>query len=164
MPRRSFRKNGRRRRYDPNLWVTDNVAIASANTTVSNTIYTNSLATRVSLRFRKMQLNIAHNALTAVRVFFVLRRVPQGYTAPSATIATGATVWTDLPDVFGYGYIYMAAVASQTNQFPEDYTLILTRPTMTLFEGDTVVIQAVPDQSIASLSYTGVAEFDTTVL
>ncbi len=152
------RKRTRNSRLDPNLFVLEDLAIDTADTVVNTTILTNSLPTRMSIHMRGVQLTACKGS-TAARVFWVLRRLPSGYTAPNVTISTGLTDFVDQPNILGFGF--RAYLTTDTIGFAEWQWI---HKNATLYEGDSLVLQCVPNTSSTNLIETGQLEFGSRFL
>ncbi len=146
-----------RRRYDPNIYLSEIITVNTANAAVNNTLYTNPDANPVSFRLQKTCFSV-NPGDTSTPLWFVIRRVAQGYVAPTTvTVATGTTTFIDQRDVLGYAFIYVITGTNTTYNFD----LKMLRPTVTLYEGDFVVIQAVTSVSSAGQGYSVISEFGT---
>ncbi len=158
-------RNGRSRRsrqprYDPNFWVSEVLPITVADTPDNRTLYTNPDATPVSFRMQRSMISVNAGAASSC-CLFVVRRVPQGFTAPTTiTISTGTAPFVDAPDVIGYQVIYITTGTNTLFQFP----FIPLHPTITLYEGDSVVLQAVTNSASAGQGYTSLIEYGTRYL
>ncbi len=136
------RRNGR---SIPQVFNVENLAPVTADTQVSQTLYnppdtTTSLGTPTIFRFGRTELTVIAGAATA-RVFVVVRRVPEGYSFPAMTIASGVSSLTDPSNVIAYGYI------QSTNTMPTYLTSLNT--VLKLQPGDTIGVQAVSDTTSA---------------
>ncbi len=160
MPRKN-NSSKRSSKFDPNLYVGEAIAITTADTTYNNSVFTNSEPYRQLASIRSAHITIEPGA-TASRVLFVLRRLPQGYSVPSTTFATGLTVWNDVPDVIGYAIAYVPSSTGNTNsQVPLPIQMTLLKPNIVLFENDQIYLNALPGVSSAGMSYNVLIEFGT---
>ncbi len=171
MSRRSNRNNRRRRnggrvKYSPQLCLVQALDVDTANVPGNQEIYgptTNSfqsVAGRVSFQVRSAKF-VANAGATASQVFIVLRRVPEGYAAPtSITPADGIGSFIDEADILGYAYIFFEPTDTTTFMVP----LKMMRSTMTMYPGDTIVIQGVSTTSSASLVVNGIVDYGVAYL
>ncbi len=151
MPRSRNLRPRRRRRWDPSIFTVENVSLTAADTASNNTILTiGNPAQPYSFRLKECHVQVLSGATAAMNLFCI-RRVPQGYSNPSITVATGTSTLIDTANVIAYGMILANAVASSTSE--QEVELTILKPTITLFEGDTVIIQAVPNSSSTGQTY-----------
>ncbi len=94
-----------------------------------------------------------------MRCFFILRRLPSGYTAPAITITSGLTSFIDQRDVLGY-CLYQYNTVNPID--PVTWTWI--RPSIVLYEGDSIVLQAVSNNNSTGLLETQIVEFGSRYL
>ncbi len=149
--RRSNRRNNNQRpRWDPTLYCIENLALATADTPSNNTILTITSPSQPYLfRLTDFHASILSGANAALNLF-VVRRVPSGYTAPtSVTIATGGSTFIDTIDVIAYGMIL--STAGSTSE--QEVVMTYLRRTITLYQGDSVVVQAVPNVACVGQTY-----------
>ncbi len=137
---------GRRRRWAPNLFVAEGLDIDTADTVANSTIFTNSNDFPFEVEFRSAKLGAASGG-TGTAIYSVIRRVPQGYSAPSIAVTTGTTSFADEADVFAYAYLQW--VPSPGANMSVSYRPVF--PRQTLYAGDTVVVQAVAGTTSAGL-------------
>ncbi len=149
------RGNRRRLKYSPQLFVAEDISIASAGTASSDSVYLVSDQTPVSIRFRKCTLSMTAGA-TATSNWFIIRRVPSGYGVPtSLTVATGVTSFIDAPDILGYAFVKAVGSASTTYEIE----MVWLKPTITLYQGDQVVIQGTPSTNSTGNQFSAIMEF-----
>ncbi len=154
MVKNSSRSRGRQvRRLDPNLYVLEDASIATADTAVNGSLLANDRSARMIVKFRRATL-MAFGGNTGARVFWIIRRVPSGYTPPSITVTSGLTVFADQADVLGYG---IADFTSDGSEHFAKFTWI--RRTTVLFEGDYIALQCVTNTSSTGLLEAGEIEF-----
>ncbi len=134
------------RRWAPLLFVGEGLDIDTADTVATSTIVTNSNDFPFEVRFRSAKMGAAAGG-TAAAIFAVIRRVPQGYTAPAIAVATGTTSFADEADVMAYAYLQW--VPSPGANMSVSFRPVF--PRQTLFAGDTVVVQMVSATTSASL-------------
>ncbi len=153
--RRGRRGRGpvRRKKWAPNIFVGEGLSIATADTASSTTIFTNSEQFPLDIEFKSGKMGAASGG-TATAVYAILRRVPQGYSAPAITPATGTTSFVDEANVLAYGYIQW--VPSPLSNM--SVALRPVFPRQTLFAGDTLVYQIVAGTTSASLVGSGLVE------
>ncbi len=150
MPRRRARNAARSRIVrTPQLYILEEAAVVLADTVVSNTIYTSAVGTaalEMAQRFtlNKMTMNVNYGSVASAKVFVVVRRVPSGYSAPAITISTGNLSIIDFPDVLAYGFL--------DGQDTVPYRLEMSRPSVIVHPGDSVIIQCV--SNVASTGQT----------
>ncbi len=159
MVRLGRRKGSRSgRRWNPNLYILDNVAVITGDGVITTTVYTNSDQVPVSLVLKNADFSVFSGA-AAARVWFVVRRVPQGYAPPAVTIATGLTAWADQPDVLAYGTIQVLAASSL--QLPSEVRLTKLRAQTVMYQGDILVVQMVTDTNSTGQNVSGEVAFGT---
>ncbi len=142
-------------KYSPQLFVAEDITIGTANTASSDPLYTMTDTTPVSFRLRRCVVSMTAGA-TATSNWFVIRRVPAGYAVPtSVTVATGVSSFIDAPDIMAYGFLKATGASTTTYNI----TLVPTRPTLTLYQGDLVTIQGVPSTTSATNQFSAVCEF-----
>ncbi len=167
MPRINSRSGRSRRRrngggrFDPNLFVLDNTSVDTADTVVNTTLFTNSNPYRVLSSFRPSAITIAPGA-TATTTYVFVRRLPSGYAAPAITVVTGLTTLVDQPDIVGYGVIRSEAATLASASFEIEMSWL--HPNMVLYEGDSLILQAVVNTSSVSHLISGILEFGTRAL
>ncbi len=144
--RRGGARAQNRRRWAPNLFIAEGTDIDTADTVANTTIFTNSNDFPMNVRFKSGKIGAAAGG-TATAVYAVIRRVPQGYTAPAITVATGTTSFADEADVLAYAYLQW--VPSPGANMSVAYRPVF--PRQTLFAGDTIVSQMVAGVTSASL-------------
>ncbi len=147
-------KRGSGKRLDPNIYVLEDASIATADTVVNSTLITNGQPARMRIKMRRAQL-ITTGGSGSSRVFWLIRRVPSGYSAPSITVTSGLTVFADQPDVLGIGF--RAASSTETAALQATWQWI--KRSVVLFEGDSLVLQCVPNTSDTGLTESGQIEF-----
>ncbi len=142
------------KRMDPNIYVLEDASIATADTVVNSTLLTNGQPARMRIRMRRAQL-ITTGGSGSSRVFWLIRRVPQGYSAPSITVTSGLTVYADQPDILGIGF----RASSSTDTAPLQASWQWIKRSVILYEGDSLVLQCVPNTSDSGLVESGQIEF-----
>ncbi len=155
MGRRSFR--GRRRArvtWSPHIFTMEGLAPVTADTAVNTTIYSNGETENFHYRAKSMNLTVTAGASTT-STYWILRKIPAGYTAPSATITTGETSFTDEAGVLGWGH----ARSFSTNTAQIRMSQSWRRKVVVCAPGDSIVLQLVSNASSASLSVDGIHEF-----
>ncbi len=148
MPRRRGNGGGRRssrRVGSPVLYTSDLVPVTTADTVVNTTVLTMADKVRQFVRVKSLQIS-ANAGASQSRVYYVLRRVPDGYTPPTITLTSGTTAIVDDADVIGYGILNQNA--TNTNPTYQPVLRMSRRKNgAVLFNGDTLVLQAVADVS-----------------
>ncbi len=97
-----------------------------------------------------MELTMLPGATTNQSLFLV-RKVPQGYTAPGIIMTTGSS-YVDHANILGYVLVTSVGGITFTNTVNEkDFNWI--RRNVLLHSGDTVVLQAVTNTSSAGQTF-----------
>jgi hypothetical protein len=161
MPRRSQRRPNSRSRGSlgsPQPWILtlDAVAVTALNTVVNNTLYSNTSTTPQLITFRPISMSVNGGA-AAADLWFVVRRVPQGYAAPSVSTGTSITQFIDTPNVLGYAFC--KTVANTSTQNPFEFNITWLKRSMKCNEGDVVIMQAVSDTASAAQSYNAIGAY-----
>ncbi len=155
LTRRNRPRQSRARVLDPNIQVIESLAVDTADTVVNTTVYTSADKTLTTFRVRSMQIAATGGASDAL-LYFVLRKVPSGYTAPSVTISTSGSVFVDMPNVLAVGFInFKTGLVDNTFEPVWEYI----RPQITCFEADTIVLQATTNTTSSGLKVSGLIEF-----
>ncbi len=154
MTRRNRGRNNRR--GTPYIAVVEDVSIATADTAANTTVANNADNKKRIFHLPRGPTVSVTNGSADSSVFFILRRVPSGYTVPSAvTISSGNASFTDVPNVLAWAlYRYESG---QTTAL--DVRMTVLRSVVNLFPGDLIVLQAVPNTSSAGLVATAQAEY-----
>ncbi len=152
--RSNRRARKRSARLDPNLYLLEDQSIATADTVLNVTLLTQSEKQPYVISARDMHLE-ALGGNTNSRVFYVLRRVPSGYSAPSITVTSGLNTIVDQPDILLYGFINFTTGGVDSNV----NTTQRLRPTMVFYEGDTLILQAVGNVTSTGLVVSGFIEW-----
>ncbi len=155
---RSRRNRRARRIASPHIYVGEETALTAADTVSNEAIYTNTfLASETSLPMRvvwkDLRVTVTYGSATT-RVFAILRRLPQGYTAPAITIATGNVAFVDQPDVLGYGMIQVSG-----NDTMNRIDLRKLKGSVILHSGDALLLQVVSDTASANQKYSVISEY-----
>ncbi len=164
MPRRNRRRRGNARRKSPMFATIEDTALATADTSSNTILYSPALTSAgnqnpTTFHFNSCSIDIVAGA-SSNRVFAIIRRVPAGYTVPAITISTSLTTFSDVADVIAYGFINIyGATLDAMNRFE----LKALRPSMTIFPGDVVYLQVVPNVSSAAQTYSAFAEYAISV-
>ncbi len=145
MPRNRRPSRARSNKFDPNILVVEGSAIAVADTASNNSIITISTPSPPMLaRYRGVQVSVTPGTGTATFCLFVIRRVPQGYTAPAITVAAGTSAVVDDSNVMAYGMININLTSATATGFvPDPITLIPLRRTLKMYPGDVLTLQGV---------------------
>ena len=138
----------RRRNWQRNLFILEDVSIPTADIASNTTVFTNSAQFPVLFQFRNGWADFKPGT-TDVLMFQFIRRIPSGYTPQSTiTIATGSSSVTDSPDIICYAFERLQA-GEVTNE-PIPFNPV--SPTIRLMPGDFVVLAAVPNTTSAGAS------------
>ncbi len=131
-------------RGTPYLFLAENIAIVNADVAVNTTVITNSDNKKRIFILPRGPLCACRNGGSDSNVFFIVRRVPSGYAAPtSVTITSGSATFIDVPNVLSW-VLY---------SFDQAQTTALTlrgnveRRSVTLFPGDSIVLQIIPNSN-----------------
>ncbi len=135
-------------RGTPYIFLAEDISIATADTAVNTTVITNSDNKKRTFILPRGPLLSCRNGAIDSNVFFIVRRVPSGYVAPtSVTIASGSATFIDVPNVLVwslYNYESNQTTALSLRGTMEKRSLIL-------YPGDSIVLQAIPSASSANL-------------
>ncbi len=163
MTRRSRNRGPRgRNRLSPILATIENTALATADTVANVTLYappltgTSSVMERWAFRLNSAKLTIFAGGTTN-RIYVVVRKVPQGYTAPSISITNAVTTFADVSNVLAYGVI---TVGGGTQDPMNRLTLTMLKPRSIVLPGDSIVLQAVSDTTSSSQTFSLLAEYN----
>jgi len=150
MAKGNKRNRNRRSHLVRELFVVDSVNVATA-TTVNTVIYTNTASTAglelpVFWKFNSAMIS-ASGGNNGSRWFFLLRRIPQGYSAPTVSIATGQLALSS-KDILAYGMIndVTGSSAFMFGSMKRVYTSV------TLAPGDIIVLQIINDLANTGLT------------
>ncbi len=148
-------------RITPQVHVSEELAVALADTVVSTSLYSSAVGTaglEVPMRFhfRNCVLNVTQGATATAKVFVLIRRVPSGYTPPAITITTGNLSFIDMPDILAYGFI------EGFDNVPAKLEIL--RRTVVCHPGDAVYLQAVSNaasvgQSVSTITGYGLSTY-----
>ena len=147
----------------PQFYVREDVALATADTVVNTTILSSptgstDLVKPVVFHPGPCRITIGTGNTTNT-VFAVLRKVPEGYTAPSITIGDGNTTFKDVPDVLMYGIV---RVYGGTSDVMQRIDLRMLRSSIPLARGDSIVLQVVSNTSSVNQVFGALVEYSTT--
>ncbi len=156
MVRRSNRRRGAARSRRPIqrlVWTGEEIVFQTADTAVNTLVYSNGgvIPQRLSLRNGYVSVTGGNFTTTA---WFVIRRVPAGYTAPTAvTVSTSNDTFIDSPDVLAYAVTKIAPDTVESL----DWTVI--RRTATFYRSDQLIVQAVPTGNSTDLKFSTMLEY-----
>ncbi len=144
----------------PQLTVLEDRSIAAADTANNYDIFTspsgNADLTKAVL-FRSGPCRIAckyGNADTAV--FAILRRIPQGYSAPTITLVDGNTSFIDIDNILAYGVVRVSGSDTMAR-----IDMRHLRRTVRLERGDKITLQVVSNAASAGQTYSALLEYST---
>ena len=143
----------------PHLYVREDVALATADTVSNTIIYATSTSAstltktttftpgpcRVSLKYGSAETT----------VFVVMRKLPEGYTAPAITPTDGNTTFNDVPNVIGYGLIRVGGTDTMNR-----IDLRRLRSSVKLAQGDSVILQVVSNAASTNQAYSALIEYN----
>ncbi len=152
-------RNSATGRLDPNIYILEDASVAVIDTAVNSTLVTNDKPSRLLIRMKGATLQV-NNGTTNARVFWVLRRLPSGYTAPAITVGSGTASFVDQPDVLGYGF--KSYQTTDASSIPARWVWL--KPSIVLYEGDQLLLQAVTNTTSPNLIESGVIEWGSKYL
>ncbi len=157
---RSRRSRSQRPLGTPQLATVEDGSIATADSVSTDTIYTsstsNSVLTKpVMFHLGPTRVSIKYGS-TESTVLAIVRKVPQGYTAPAVTVATGNTTFADIPNVLAYGLVRVNAGDTMNR-----IDLRKLRQAVRLDRGDSIVLQTVSNINSTGQVYSALIEFST---
>ncbi len=155
-PRRRVRNSRAVRRGTPQIFVAEQSSIPTADTATNVTVFTN--AEEQPYLFTHKTPVFAADVSADMLVMAVIRRVPNGYSAPtSVPISTGSSSFIDERDVLSYGFLLERAGSTDHPNFR--FTML--RSGVRLEKGDAVVLQLIPSATSASATCSVVLEYKT---
>jgi translation initiation factor IF-1 len=92
-------------------------------------------------------------------VFAVLRKVPQGYTAPNITVVGGNTTFVDVMNVLAYGMVRVQAASGDPMNRID---MRILRKSIPMARGDSVILQVVPNANSSGQQFSALFEYSTT--
>ncbi len=159
MVRRNRGRMATRLRREPILYTVEDAALSTADDVQSTTLYTSATSATVltkPVRFTLGPTRVGFTyGSTATLVLAIVRKVPQGYTAPTITPASGNTVFNDVPNILGYGYIRVTG-----NDVMSRIDLRYLTKSVSLMRGDAIVLQVVSNAASAGQKYHALVEYD----
>ncbi len=143
--RRNQRRSGSvQARGSPYLFLAENIAIVNADVAVNTTVITNSDNKKRIFILPRGPIFACRNGGSDSNVFFIVRRVPSGYTAPtSVTIASGSATFVDVPNVLAW----MLYSFDQAQTTALSLRATIEKRSVTLFPGDSIVLQIIPNSN-----------------
>jgi hypothetical protein len=145
------------------LATVEDVALATADTSSDQQIYTsspgnNTLVKPVVFHIGPTRIQVKPGG-SANTIYAVIRKVPQGYSAPGITVTTGNTTFADMQNVLAYGVVRVEAASSDPMNRID---LRILRRSVSLARGDSVYLQVVPNISSSGQTYSSLIEYSTT--
>ncbi len=142
----------------PVLYVLEDVALASADTVSSTSLYTSStsasaLVKPVRFTLGPTRINVKYGS-TETNVLAIVRKVPQGYSNPTIAPTDGNTTFVDTPNILGYGIIRVGG-----NDTMNRIDLRFLNKSVMLARGDSIVLQVVSNISSTNQAYSALAEY-----
>ncbi len=155
--RRMIRRNRRsRERFNPQMFLAA-AAVDTGGAVVNTTLYTASDPTPQLFQLRGTTLTVT-NSTNVSPIWVIIRRVPEGYSAPSWTPSGGTSSVVDEGNVLAFGSV--VGTSSQSTLFT-----IRTRKSNTiLLQGDTVILQMVCSSSATGQAVDAMMEYGTRYL
>ncbi len=153
------RRPKRNTRAAPQLQYVEDTALATADTVSNITLYnptaaTGTLELPTSFRLRSATITIGGGA-TANRVLAIIRRVPNGYSFPTVTVATGLTTFQDFSNILAYGFVTTGAIVDPDSRID----MRLLKSNITVYPGDTIAMQTVSNISSVGQTYSAMLEY-----
>ncbi len=158
MPRNKRRLS---RRSFPILHISEDTALATADTVANVTLYNPPLATTEleltsTFHLRSARVTIVPGA-TSTRVLAIIRKVPQGYSFPTITVATGISTFIDFDNILAYGVISVTGTIGDPMARIDLRTL---KRSIKINPGDTVGLQVVTNVSSANQTFLSECEYN----
>ncbi len=152
------RRNRRATAAIPVLYVQEDVALATADTASSITLYTSStsastLVKPVRFTLGPTRVSVKYGS-TETTVLAIVRKVPQGYANPTIAPTDGNTTFVDTPNILGYGIILVGS----TDTMNRIDLRFLTKSVM-LSRGDSIVLQVVSNANSTNQAYSALCEY-----
>ncbi len=147
-----------RRLTAPVIATIDGTAVATADLAVNTGLYlpahssTTSFVDAMTFRLRSATFSVNQGTSAVAKIYFVIRKVPEGYSPPSVVVSTSITTFADPQNVLAYGI----APANLTDQFE----LTILKSTVNMTTGDSIYIQATSDTSSTGQSYSATVVYD----
>ena len=140
------RRSAKRNLADPEIFQATNIA-CSSTTSANTSIFLNNTHVVRRLRFHPCTVQVFPGAVASCK-WFVLRRVPAGYTAPSLSPSSAGSTTTiaDQPNVLGLIAIRVGSSGGGVVSIAEP-KLIWRKKSVVLYEGDSVSLTSVSDVS-----------------
>lgn len=135
-------------------------ALAVADVSSNTTLYTSSSSASALGKVVKFTLGPARVVIKAgnsdQQVFAIIRKLPEGYSAPTNTITDGNTVFQDVPNILAYGLIRVAA--SSTDPMNRIDLRYLQRGCV-LRKGESVILQLLANAASTGATYSALVEY-----
>ena len=144
----------------PQLYVEEDASLAVADVSSNTTLYTSSSSASALGKVVKFTLGPARVVIKAGNsdqlVFVIIRKLPEGYAAPTNTITDGNTVFQDTPNILAYGFVRVAA--SSTDPMNRTDLRYLQRGCV-LRKGESVVMQLLANAASTGATYSALVEY-----
>jgi len=89
-------------------------------------------------------------------VFAIIRKLPEGFTAPTNTITDGNTIFQDTPNILAYGFVrIVAATVDPMNRID----LRFLQRGCVLRKGESVVMQVIANAASTGATYSALVEY-----
>jgi glycerol uptake facilitator-like aquaporin len=102
---------------------------------------------------RNVRVNVTYGS-TVTRVYFVVRRVPEGYAAPALTISSSVNSFTDPDNVLAYAVLNVSGTG-----YSLEGDLNICKTNVVMFSGDIIYIQATSDTSSTGQTFSALAQY-----
>ncbi len=146
-------------RGPPHLYVREDVALATADTVSTTILYATSTSSTTLTKPTTFSLGpvrvSAKYGSAETTVFCVVRKLPEGYTAPAITPTDGNTTFVDMPNVLAYGMIRVGSTDTMNR-----IDLRKLRTSVMLAQGDSVILQVVTNAASTNQAYSALAEYN----
>ncbi len=134
------------------LWTQESTSLATADTASNTTIYTNSLSESVWFAIDSIDVSVKCGTTADSQVLYVVRKVPEGYSAPAITISSGEATFFDNDNILAWGNgLILATEASGFARIKLSRHIAKRR--VRLDQNDFIVVQAVCGTSSTNQSY-----------
>jgi hypothetical protein len=138
-------------------------AFAAADTVANATLYAppttsvTSIQQRWRVRVRGLITTVKDGDSTDFRAYAIVRKLPNGYSAPSITVSSAVTTFADVDNVLAYG-LYYGADTRDSIQWR------WLKRTTDLIPGDSLILQLVGDSASTNRAASTVIEYDVTAM
>jgi hypothetical protein len=151
------------RRSAPVIATLEQSAFAAADTVANATLYAppttsvTSIQQRWRVRVRGLITTVKDGDSTDFRAYAIVRKLPNGYSAPSITVSSAVTTFADVDNVLAYG-LYYGADTRDSIQWR------WLKRTTDLIPGDSLILQLVGDSASTNRAASTVIEYDVTAM